>query len=204
MSTHTATASTSTRDARPEFRNSLASAEYLRVGSLPHRELEAIMRRGEAPSVDALAGWEWRGMNTMPWAPLAGIKKFIKGFYKTAAGWVYGYNEPTVQNRLDQPWIAKPNDLDPKRFGFFLVEPVDAASRDNRYLNSVLLDYGRGQNGLLDPTQTLRDYLVRVHPGSDDLLLGTAYVALGPVRRGVPGGSYFVLERHKPTTFVRS
>jgi hypothetical protein len=181
----------------------LASKEYLRVGSLPRHELEAIMRRGEAPSLDALVGWEWRGMNTMSWAPLAGIKKFIKGFYKNASGEVFGYNEPVVQNRLDQPWIAKPSDFAPKRFGFFLVEPVDATSRDNAYLNSVLLDYGRGGNAIVDPTQTLRDYVVRVERGSDELLLGTAWVALGPLRRGVPGGSFFVLERHKPTSFVR-
>jgi hypothetical protein len=181
---------------------SLASTEYLQIGALPVAELEAIMLRGEAPPLDAIVGWEWRGLNTQGWAKPAGIKKFIKGFFESEGGAVYGYNEPVVQNRLDQPWIAKPSDLAPKRFGYFVVEPVDATSRDNVYLNSLLLDYGRGGNAKLDPTQTLRDYVVRVHPGSDDLLLGTAFLALGPARVRVPA-SYFVLEKHRPTTYKR-
>ena len=181
---------------------SLASAEYLRVGGLPAGELEKILRRGERPSLAAIAGWEWRGLNTQGWAKPAGIKKFIKGFFETDAGEVYGYNEPVVQNRLDQPWIAKPSDVNPKRFGYFVVEPVDPTAKDNAYLNSLLLDYGRGGNPALDPSQTLRDYLVRVHPGSDELLLGTAFVALGPARLRVPK-SYFVLEKHRPSSYKR-
>ncbi len=180
----------------------LASAEYLQVGELPDNELENIMRRGEAPTFEALAGWEWRGLNTMGWAKAAGIKKFIKGFYEDAAGDVHGYNQPCVQNRVDQPWIAKPSDVDPKRFGFFAVLPVDPTSKDNVFLSSVLLDYGKGGNSRLDPSRTLRDYVVRVHKGSDELLLGTAFAAVGPARVRVPG-SYFVLERHRPTSFKR-
>ena len=181
---------------------SLASPEYLKTGELSVDELEKIMRRGEAPPLASITGWEWRGLNTQGWARPAGIKKFIKGFFATDSGEVYGYNQPVVQNRLDQPWIAKPSDVNPKRFGFFVVEPVDPTAKDNVYLNSLLLDYGRGGNPRLDPTQTLRDYLVRVRPGSDDLLLGTAFVALGPTRVRVPS-SYFVLEKHRPTSYRR-
>jgi hypothetical protein len=188
--------------AESTYRNSLASKEYLRIGELPVRELEAIMRRGEPPSLDALAGWEWRGRNTIFYARPAGIQKFIKGFYTSDGGEVFGYNEPVVQNRLDQPWIARPSDLEPRRFGFFLVEPVVAEGRDNHFLNSVLLDYGRGPNPPWEPSRTLRDYLVRVERGSDEILLGTAFVAVGPVRVRAPQ-SYFVLERHKPTTYRR-
>jgi hypothetical protein len=180
----------------------LASRKYLSIGDLPQRELENIMLRGEPPALDALVGWEWRGLNAQFWARAAGIKKFIKGFYRTDNGDVFGYNEPVVQNALEEPWIARPSDANPKRFGFFLVEPPDPASRDNHYLNSLLLDYGRGDNPRFDPTQTLRDYLVRVEPGSDDLLLGTAYLAVGPARLRAPY-AYFVLERHRPTAFRR-
>jgi hypothetical protein len=183
-------------------RASLASPGYLEVGQLPAAELEKLMLRGEAPSIDALVGWEWRGRNTQGWAKPAGIQKFIKGFYKSDAGEVYGYNQPVVGNRLDQPWIAKPSDVNPRRFGYFLVEPVDPTARDNAYLNAVLLDYGRGKNSLLEPSRGLRDYVVRVNAGSDDLLLGTAFVAVGPARVRVPA-SYFVLERHRPTSYRR-
>jgi hypothetical protein len=58
----------------------------------------------------------------------------------------------------------------------------------------VLLDYGRGGNKPLDPTAGLRDYLVRVDPGNDDLFLGKAYYAVGPLR--VPS-NFFLLERHR-------
>ena len=44
----------------------------------------------------------------------------------------------------------------------------------------------------------LRDYLVRVVPGSDDLILGKALLALGPAR---VASNYFVLERHRPTRY---
>jgi hypothetical protein len=179
--------------------NERPSSEYLRIGSLPARELEALMLRGERPDPDGLAGWELRGMNTPRWARLAGIKKFIKGFYRGTGGQLYGYNIPVVQNDLAEPWIYK-DPARPKRFGFYRVDPVDAAARDNAYLNALLLDYGRGGNHDLDPTTGLRDYLVRVEPGSDRLLLGKALYALGPLR--VPA-SYFVLERLRQSDFVR-
>jgi hypothetical protein len=179
----------------------MASSEYLHIGALPPADLEKIMRRGQAPSLDALVGWEWRGLNTMFWAPTAGIKKFVKGFYRNPGG-VFGYNEPIVQNRLDQPWIARPSDVNPKRFGFFKVEAVDPTARDNEYLGALLLDYGKGPNPALEPSKILRDYLVRVNDGSDDLLLGCAYAAVGGVRVRVPS-AFFVLERHRPTSFAR-
>jgi hypothetical protein len=176
----------------------LPSAEFLRIGALPGKELEAIMLRGERPDGDRLAGWEFRGMNTPAFTKLLGIKKFIKGFYKSTGGQLFGYNVPVVQDATTAPWRTKGDE--PRRFGFYRVDPVDAATRDNAYLGSLLLDYGRGGNHELDPTSGLRDYLVRVEPGSDDLLLGKAFYALGPLR--VPT-SYFVLERLRPSSFSR-
>lgn len=178
------------------------SAEYLRLGQVPASELEAIVVRGETPDPAALVGWEFRGLNCgSPIAAALPFQKFVKGFYRASAdGQVHGYNEPIVQNGPTQPWIAKPRDDDPKRFGFFLVTKVDPEARDNAYLHALLLDYGRGGNSRLDVTRGIRDYLVRVKPGSDDLLLGKAYYKLGPAR--VPVG-FFLLERHRPTTFTR-
>lgn len=198
MSTYAANV-TITPTAPPILDRELPSASYLGLGRLPSRELEAIMLRGERPDPRALAGWEMRGMNVAAFTKLLGIKKFIKGFYENESGQLYGYNMPVVQNRIDEPWLYK-NPSDPRRFGFFRVDPVDAATRDNAYLSSLLLDYGRGGNHELDPTSGLRDYLVRVERGSDELLLGKAFYALGPAR--VPAG-YFVLERLRETDFRR-
>jgi hypothetical protein len=177
-----------------------ASTRYRDVGALPPRELDLLMLRGETPSLEALCGWEFRGMNTPDWANLLGIKKFIKGFYRDAAGRIFGYNEPAWQNALAGPWIARPSDAHPKRCGFYRVDTVDPTSRDNAYLHALLLDYGDGGNATLDPTSTLRDYVVRIERGSDDLLLGKAFIAAGPLRVPV---SHFILERHRPSDFRR-
>ena len=70
-------------------------------------DYEAQFMRGTTPSLDALAGWEWRGLNTPPWFRLLGIKKFIKGFYRDG-GQLWGYNCPVEQNGMREPWIARP------------------------------------------------------------------------------------------------
>lgn len=181
----------------------LASEEYLRLGRCSMRELEQLLVRGSTPTCDEVVGWEWRGMNVAFWTAHSPIQKFIKGFYRGArpgeAGQVYGYNEPVVQNGPGGAWIAKPHDDAPKRFGFYLVHEVDPEARDNAYLHALLLDYSKGGNMLLHPANRLRDYIVRL-PDSD-LMLGKAYLAFG---RGRIPTNYFLLERHRPTDFVRS
>lgn len=161
-----------------------------KLRALPARELETVLVRGETPEADGLAGWEFRGWNTPAFAKLLGIQEFVKGFFRSANGALYGYNRQPGQPGKE------------KRFGFYRVDAVDAAARDNAYLHALLLDYGRGGGSVLDPlefmTTRLRDYLVRVERGSDNLLLGKAYVAAGPLRVPV---SYFLLERLRPTEF---
>ncbi len=171
------------------------SARYLLLQQACLEDQEKMMLRGERPDLEALAEHEYRGFNYTPIAPLLGIRKFIKGFVRQdgPAGPSYsGYNLPTQQNEPSAEWHGKPDDARARRFGFYAALPVDARSRDNVYLNAVLLDYGKGPNPALDPSRTLRDYLVRVDPGSDLLLCGKAYLALGPAR--VPVGC-FLLER---------
>ena len=166
----------------------------LELERTPPAELERLLLDGATPDLDALAGWEFRGINTPAWARLVGIKKFMKGFCRSGEQ-VYGYNCPVVQNRLADAWIARPDDANPKRFGFYAVTPVDPTSRDNAYLHALLLDYGKGDNPRLDPSRGLRDYLVQPDPADPDLLLGKAYYAVGPLR--LPTFAFFVLERHR-------
>jgi hypothetical protein len=170
------------------------TAAALALARATRAELELVMVRGETPDLEALVGWEFRGINRPAWARLAGIKKFVKGFFRGEDGRVMGYNSPVVQNVLDGRWRTRPSDTAPKRFGFYEVAPVDATRRDNTYLHAVLLDYGRGGNHRLDPTSGLRDYLVQVDPANPDLFLGKAYYALGPVR---VSSNFFILERFR-------
>jgi hypothetical protein len=164
-----------------------ASAEFRRLATRLPSELDGLMRRGQTPDPDRLAGAEFRGANTARWMAQVGMRQFIKGFERRPDGRILGYNRRVAQDGLDGRW-ASPGE----RFAFFAVRPVDPAARDNHYLNALLLDYAAAGNRRLDPSRPIRDYLVRVEPGSDDVLLGRAFLALGPFR---PSPSFFVLQR---------
>ena len=153
-------------------------------------ERARVFATGSAPDPAALEGWEYRGWNTSWIAGLLRIRKFVKAFFRADAGAVreYGCNSRTEQNGLEEEWRAQPSDEEPGWFGFYLVEPAPA----KRHPDALLLDYGRVGNGF--PTRLLRDYVVSAAPGNDDLLLGKAYLALGPLRIPV---SYFVLARRR-------
>jgi hypothetical protein len=178
-------------------RSALPSLAALALAHAALGELEHAFQRGVTPDIEALLGWEFRGINatprgTPPFARLAGIQKFVKGMFRAADGRAMGYNTPVVQNVLDGRWQTKPSEAAPRRFGFYEVAPVDATARDNRYLHAVLLDYGKGGNPAWDVSRGLRDYLVQLEASDPDRLLGKAYYALGPSRVGV---GFFVLER---------
>jgi hypothetical protein len=166
-------------------------ASGLRELALASRaERRQAFEEGTRPEVSKLVGWEFRGWNTGWIAPLLRIRKFGKALF-TAAGDAYGCNTPAEQNGLDEEWVAKPSEEAPKRFAFYAVDPTV----DRRHPNAILLDYGRGRNGFFELARLLRDYVVRVSPESEDLLLGKAYLAIGPLRIPV---TYFVLERRRP------
>ncbi|MBL8681525.1 MAG: hypothetical protein JNK05_20330 [Myxococcales bacterium] len=169
----------------------------------PSSELERALREGVAPSFDELLGWEFDGINVGFVPGLLGIRKFRKGFYdgrpRVARGpepFIHGYNIPVRQDGVDHAHRAKPSDEAPKRFGFYRVYSASLAEVHRRYPNALLLDYGLGANGL-DPSGLLRDYLVKVD-GSRDLLLGKAYLALGPIK---PFVGFFVLRRSLRHTY---
>ena len=191
---HSTTNGHATRPAIPLHPSPFPTSAALALESSSHADLDLAFIRGVTPAVENLVGWEFRGINHPGWASVAGIKKFIKGFFRKPDGRVFGYNTPVVQNVLDGRWFAKPEDTAPRRFGFYTVEPVDATARDNAYLHALLLDYGKGGNKPWDPTRNIRDYIVQVDPANPDLLLGRAYIALGPLRVHT---NYFILERHR-------
>jgi hypothetical protein len=163
-----------------------ASARFRSLVGRPPAELDAVLRRGEVPDPGTLAGAEFRGANTAGWTVRLRMQQFVKGFERRPGIGVRGYNRRVRQDGLTGAW-ADPG----KPFAYFDVRAVDPAARDNRYPNALLLDYGAGGNRWFDPSRPIRDYLVRVDPGSDELLLGRAFLALGPFR---PSPTYFVLE----------
>ena len=83
---------------------------------------------------------------------------------------------------------------DRRTFGHFqVVDPADY--RPPHGGQGLLIHYGLGGNGFLDPTQRLRDPIVALSPGSTERLLGWSYVDLG---FSLPTPSYFLLERIGP------
>jgi hypothetical protein len=174
---------------------SVASGDYLALVHTPSRRLREIMGRGEAPDLRAISGWEWRGTN-LPAASsgLLGIRRFIKGF-EIRDGMVHGYNVSVVGSDLLSPWTERRQRDGRREWARFSVAPVDATATDHRYPHAVLLDYGAVEAPEPGLARRLRDYVMRVSPGSDELLLGHAFMAVGGL--GVPVG-WFALERLRP------
>jgi hypothetical protein len=172
------------------------SARYLELAGKTKRELDAVFAAGSPPDVTALIGFEFRGYNQPRAAALLGIRKFIKAFYLDAER-PFGCNTPVTQNRLHDEWLPRPSAEHPRRYAFFQVEPASPDAPDDLRRGAALLDYSRGGNRVYHPARILRDYLVRVEPGSDELLLGKALFVVGGRRLA---SSYFLIERYRSLT----
>ena len=168
------------------------SEDYLALVRTSPSTLNTVIARGDTPDVDSLTGWEWRGTNMPASARLLGLRRFIKGFVPGATGSLEGYNVSVVGADLSSPWNERLQRDGRREWARFDVTRVDPTRRDNRYLHALLLDYGSRATPEPGIAGRLRDYLVRVVPGSDELLLGRAFLAVGQAR--VPIG-WFALER---------
>jgi len=163
------------------------------LARLPAGELEQVFARGTTPEVDKLVGYEFMGYNVPFFAKILGIKKFRKGFYQHGDE-TFGYNIPQYQNGLSEPWRSRPVDHNPKRFGFYSVKKVSPEAKENKETGAIILNYDDGDNWPWEGS-FLRDYVKQADPDNDDLYLGKAYVALGPLRI-MP--SIFIIERLRP------
>ena len=172
----------------------VVSGRYLELARLSKRELDAVFAAGSPPDVAALTGFEFRGYNQPRAAALLGIRKFIKAFYLDGARRPFGCNTPVAQNGLEDEWLARPSAAAPKRYAFFQVEPASPDAPDDLRRSAALLDYSQGGNRAYDIARILRDYLRRVAPGSDDLLLGKAHFVVAGTALAQ---SYFLIERYR-------
>lgn len=165
---------------------------FEQLASLSNARLEEIFRQAKTPDFENLAGYEFRGWNTPAFASLLGIRKFKKGFYHKD-GKPFGYNIPVKQNGLGGPWICKPSDDNPRRFGFYRVNEPGSVPISDKEPHALVLDYSGGDNKLFEGS-FLRDYLAHPYPENPDIYLGKAYMALGPK---LVFSNFFVLERHR-------
>lgn len=170
----------------------MLSAASLRC--LDSRALRGILASGHRIEPDALAGFEFHGVSLAQptWVTKLTWLKFIKAFasddnHRTLRGW----NVRAEQNELDAPWTPQLVNGSPRSFGHFAV--IDEGSR-------LMLDYGQGARGRLDPLRFARDPLVAVNRGSSDLLLGVTELALW--RQRIPTQTFFSLERGQAITRI--
>jgi len=102
----------------------MADMNFLSFLRLPPFVLEAILLQGKRPDVSKLVGWEFKGHNIGLLPRLGRILKFKKGFVSFGDE-VIGYNVLVEQNSPTEPWIALPDESNPKRHGFFKVYPAE-------------------------------------------------------------------------------
>lgn len=126
-------------------------------------------------------------------------KTFQKVFHRDPeTSRLRGWNVRIEQRGLDAPSVPLEKNGRPVTFGHYEVVGAPGAASPIRCDHGLLIDYGRGGNGRLDPTSRLRDPIVAVNAGSAALLLGWTYVDLGVKTVGTP--SFFALTRERPLT----
>ncbi len=157
--------------------------DFDRLMRVPIRRLAAVHAAGTRPDPAVLAGREYRGANRPATSAILGIRRFVKGFEMDPDGTVRGYNKQVRGASLHTPWTVHRRSDGRLAYAPFLVIP--RLDREHSPAG-VLLDYGAPTDPEPGLASRLRDVLVRVDPGSDDLLPGRAYLALSA--RWVPVG----------------
>lgn len=162
------------------------------VASLDQVALRDQLLAGHPIDPADLDGWVYRGLSLgLPaWIDRLAWKTFAKAF-AGGRGW-------NVRIRQGDDGFEPLRDRrgDPRCFGQFAVVPLPpVGSLPLPVARGLLLDYGQGGNGRLDPVRFLRDPLVALRPGDADVLLGCTLLEVGPARLTTP--SYFLLTRHR-------
>lgn len=176
--------------------------------------LERLYEDGHPIDLGRIAGYEFLGMNFGTPALFARrFRKFRKVFFQDpVTGRHRGWNVRTLQDGDASPWLDAPparqrsadaaiDWLTGRRtasaaHGFFEIRSARGDERPRARPGALLIDYGRGDNPRADVTTLLRDVAVAVSAGDHDLLIGRAWVALGPLL--VPARGIFALARAEP------
>ncbi len=182
-----------------------SASKLAALAALTPPELERIFEVGHPVELERLAGYEYLGMNFGTPAGFARwFRKFRKVFFHDAeSGRSGGWNLRTRQNDDQGPWLDAPparavsldaavDFLTGRRtrspaHGFFAIRSARRGEPTGARPGSLVIDYGEGRNPPGDVTALLRDVAVCVSEGDHDLLVGRAYLALGPALVRAPG-----------------
>jgi hypothetical protein len=176
---------------------SAPSVEELRT--LSPRALRRLVAEGYSVASEHLEEKAYFGVSLgIPhWVERFAWTTFVKTFHRDPeTGALRGWNVRIDQTGLDGPvhYKSKPNG-DPQAWGFYEVVGARDGGAPRDVDQGLLIDYGRGGNGRLDPMSRIRDPLVALSPDDPAYLLGASYADLG-LKFMTP--SYFLL--HRPHT----
>ncbi|MEZ4219346.1 MAG: hypothetical protein R3B13_00365 [Polyangiaceae bacterium] len=166
------------------------------------RELMELLRSGHDIDPAALHDTEYKGTSLgLPrWVERLTWKKFKKTFHHDPSRNVLrGWNVRLEQNALDEPCVPRLKHGTPVTFGHYQVVSPAQFRIPEGCDHGLLIHYGLGGNGRLDPMTRVRDPLVALEAGDTRLLLGWSYVDIGWCL-GTP--SFFTLEYDGPLARV--
>lgn len=166
-------------------------------------ELLARLRAGHPIDPAAIEGFGYRGISlgSPRWLERLSWKTFQKTFYRDPrTGVLRGWNVRVEQRGVDAATVPRVKGGRPWTFGHYHVVGCEGRRVYPGCGRGLLIDYGLGDNPLLDPMRRVRDPLVALAEGSSDALLGWSWVDLGAAL--VPTVFYFLLEREGPIEHV--
>lgn len=166
-------------------------------------ELGERLAAGHPIDPRALDDSEYRGVSLGLPGPIVSLTwlVFRKTFHRDPATQrLRGWNVRMEQNGLEGPRVPMQKDDAPICFGHYEVIDARGCGSPIPCEQGLLIDYGRGANGKLDPVRRARDPIVALERGSVERLLGWTFLDLGLARVSTP--SFFLLEREGPLTHV--
>ena len=171
--------------------------------ALGRAELTDMLVHGHPIDPSALDDTEYRGVSLGLPSPIVALTwlTFRKTFHRDpSTRRLRGWNVRMRQTGLDGPREPQRSKGVPVCFGHYEVGPMIGRGSPIPCDQGLLIDYGRGANGRLDPVRRARDPIVALQAGSVERLLGWTYLDLGVRCIGTP--SFFLLEREGPLGYV--
>ncbi|MBT3219797.1 MAG: hypothetical protein HN348_11965 [Proteobacteria bacterium] len=103
------------------------------------------------------------------------------------------------RNGLDEDWIDAKRGNVPITYWHYVVVPAQGHLLPGPYEEGLLIHYGWGGNSRLSTMRPIRDPLLAVNEGSNELLLGYSYLDFGFARFDTP--TFFCLIRGGPLNY---
>lgn len=171
--------------------------------SLSQSELADMLSSGHPIDPSALDDSEYRGVSLGLPGPIVALTwlTFRKTFHRDPRTQrLRGWNVRMEQNGLDGARVPRTKHGAPICFGHYEVRAARGCGSPIACEQGLLIDYGLGENGRLDPVRRARDPIVALEAGSVERLLGWTFLDLGIKRVRTP--SFFLLEREGKLSHV--